>query len=77
MGNYLKWLFIKFVKEINKEIRRRSRLRNQIIRCRSNKNKKTYNVQGNRCVKLVRSAKKAYYSNLSIKDVNDNKNFEK
>ena len=31
----------------------------------------------NRCVKLVRSAKKAHYSNLSIKDVNDNKNFWK
>ena len=31
----------------------------------------------NRCVKLVRSAKKAHYSNLSIKDVNGNKNFWK
>ena len=31
----------------------------------------------NRCVKLVRSAKKAHYSNLSIKDVNDNKIFWK
>ena len=31
----------------------------------------------NRCVKLVRSAKKAYYSNLSIKDVNGNKKFWK
>ena len=84
MGNYLKWfvclfifLFIKFVKEINKEIRTRSRLRNKIIHCRSNENKKAYNEQRNDCVKLVRSAKKAYYSNLSIKDVNDNKNFEK
>ena len=28
-------------------------------------------------VKLVRSAKKAHYSNLGIKDVNDNKNFWK
>ena len=33
--------------------------------------------QRNRYVKLVRSAKKAHYSNLSIKDVNDNKKFWK
>ena len=51
----------------------RSRLRNKFLRCRSDENKKAYNEQRNRCVKLVRSAKKAYYSNLSIQDVNDNK----
>ena len=39
--------------------------------------KKAYNEQRNRCVKLVRSAKKAYYSNLSINEVNDNKKFWK
>ena len=64
-------------KEINKEIMTRSRLRNKFLRCRSDENKKAYNEQRNRCVKLVRSAKKAYYSNLSIKDVNDNKKFWK
>ena len=64
-------------KEINKEIMTRSRLRNKFLRCRSDENKKAYNEQRNRCVKLVRSAKKAYYSNLSIKDVNDNKMFWK
>ena len=64
-------------KEINKEIMTRSRLRNKFLRCRSDENKKAYNEQRNRCVKLVRSAKKAYYSNLSIKDVNAIKNFGK
>ena len=64
-------------KEINKEIMTRSRLRNKFLRCRSDENKKAYNEQRNRCVKLVRSAKKAHYSNLSIKDVNDNKNILK
>ena len=64
-------------KEINKEIMTRSRLRNKFLRCRSDENKKAYNEQRNHCVKLVRSAKKAYYSNLSIKDVNDNKKFWK
>ena len=64
-------------KEINKEIMTGSRLRNKFLRCSSDENKKTYNEQRNRCVKLVRSARKAYYSNLSIKDVNDNKTFWK
>ena len=64
-------------KEINKEIMTRSRLRNKFLRCRSDENKKAYNEQRNRCVKLVRSAKKAYYNNLCIKDVNDNKKFWK
>ena len=64
-------------KEINKEIMTRSRLRNKFLRCRSDENKKAYNEQRNRCVKLVRSAKKGYYSNVSIKDVNDNKKFRK
>ena len=39
--------------------------------------KKTDNEKRNRCVKLVRSAKKDHYSNLSIKDVNENKTFWK
>ena len=64
-------------KEINKEVMTRSRLRNKFLRCRSDENKKGYNEQRNRCVKLVRSAKKAYYSNLSIKDINGNKKFWK
>ena len=62
------------MKEINKEIMSRSRLRNKLLRCRSDENKKAYNEQRNLCVKLVRSAKKAYYSNFSI---TDNKNFWK
>ena len=61
-------------KQNNKEILTRSGLRNKFLRSRSDENKKAYNEQRNRCVKLVRSAKKALYSNLSIKGVNDNKN---
>ena len=55
-------------KEINKEIMTRSRLRNKFLRCRSDENKKAYNEQRNRFVKLVRSYKKAHYSNVSSKD---------
>ena len=55
----------------------RSRLRINFFIADLMEIKKTYNEQRNRCVKLVGSAKKAHYSNLSIKDVNDNKNFWK
>ena len=60
-------------KEINKKIMTRLRLRNKFLCCRSDENKKACNEQRNRCVKLVRKAKKAHYNNLSIKDVNGNK----
>ena len=52
-------------------------MRKKFLLCRSDENKKAYNEQRNRCVKLVRSAKKTHYSNLNIKDVNDNKKFWK
>ena len=64
-------------KEINKEIVTRSRLRNKFIRCRSDENKKEYNEQRNSCVKLVRSSKKAHYSNFNLEDLSDNKKFWK
>ena len=65
------------MKEINKEIMTRSRMRNKFLRCRSDENKIVYNEQRNRYVKLVKSTQKAHYSNLSIKDVNDTKKFWK
>ena len=64
-------------KELNKEIMTRSRQRNNFLRFRSEENKKAYNEQHDRCVKLVRNCKKSYYSNLDIKDINDDKKFWK
>ena len=34
-----------------------------------------YNKQRNYCVSLIQKEKKAYYSNLNIRDVTDNKTF--
>ena len=34
--------------------------------CRSDENKKAYNAQRNRCVKLAKNARKAHYSNLNF-----------
>ena len=39
--------------------------------------KKTYNTQRNTCFSLLRKTKKAYYSNLNVKDIVDNKKFRK
>ena len=55
----------------------RSRLRNKFLCFRSEENKKAYNEQRNRFVKLVRHAKKSHYSNLDIRNVNGNKRFWK
>ena len=52
-------------------------MRSKFLRCRSEECKKARNELRNRRVKLVRSAKKAHYSNLSIRDVNDNNKFWK
>ena len=62
-------------KELNKEVMTGSRLRNNFLRFRFEENKKAYNEQRNRYATLIRNAKKSHYSNLDIKDVNDNKNF--
>ena len=64
-------------KELNKEIMTRLILKKKFLRFRTEKNKKVYNQQRNRCVTLVRNAKKSHYSNLDTKDVNENKKFWK
>ena len=54
-----------------------TRSRNKFLCFRSDENKRACNEQRNRCVKLLRSAKKDHYSNLRIKDANKNQNFWK
>ena len=55
----------------------RSRLRYKFLHCRSNENKKAYNEQRNRCVKLVRSAKKLIIGILALKTLMTIKYFGK
>ena len=54
---------------------RRTRLRNKFIDSKTDSNRITYNKQCNYCISLIRKEKKAYYSNLNIRDVTDNKTF--
>ena len=63
-------------KELHKAIVKRSRLRNQFLKDRTETNQKNFKLQRNFCKKFLRTTKK-YYSNLDIKKVTDNKTFWK
>ena len=54
---------------------RKNRLRNTFIDSKTDVDRVAYNKQRNYCVSLIRKEKKAYYSNLNIRDVTDNKTF--
>ena len=60
--------------KIHKEVMRRS-LRNKFIDSKTDADRIAYNKQRNYCVSLIRKEKKAYCSNLNIRDVTDNKSF--
>ena len=54
-----------------------SKLREKFLKSGSKNDKKAYNKQRTKCISLLRKTKKAYYSNLNMKDVVDNKKFLK
>ena len=62
-------------KKINKEIMKRSRLRNKFLNTKSDIDRKAYNKQRNLCVSLIRSEKKNFLSNINTCDITDNKTF--
>ena len=64
-------------KKINKEIIKRSRLRNKLLNTKSDIDRKVYNKQRNLCVSLIRSEKKNFFSNIDTSDITDNKTFWK
>ena len=64
-------------KTINKEIMKRSRLRNKFLNTKSDIDKKAYKKQRNLCVSLIRREKKNFLNNISTRDIADNKTFWK
>ena len=64
-------------KNINKEIMKRSRLRNKFLNTKSDIDRKAYNKQRNLCASLIRSEKKNFCSNINTSDITDNKTFWK
>ena len=64
-------------KQLSKEIMKRSRLRNNFLRNRTEENEILCNRQRNYCVSLLRKSKRGYYENLNIKNLTKNKLFWK
>ena len=63
--------------EISKAIMIRSRMTNRFLKHRSDENRCLFQKQRNRCVSLLRKAKKEYLSSLIINKVVNNKSFWK
>ena len=64
-------------KDINKQIRKRSLLRNKFLNTKCGIDRKAYNKQRNICVTLIRQEKKNFHSKLKTWDITDNKTFWK
>ena len=64
-------------KTINKEIMKRSQLRNTFLNTKSDIDRKAYNKQSNLCVSLIRREKTNFFNNISTRDIADNKTFWK
>ena len=64
-------------KKINKEIMKRSRLRNEFLNTQNDYDRKAYNKQRNLRVSLIRSERKNLFSNNNTSDIRDDKTFWK
>ena len=62
---------------MNKEIMKRSRLRNKFFSTKDDIDRKVYNKQRSLCVSLIRSEKNNFFSNINTRDITDNKTFWK
>ena len=60
-------------KELSKEVMYRTQLWANVLRARSDENKRRYCKQRNCRVSLLRKTKKTYHSNLNEKKITDNK----
>ena len=72
-GNQMSFM----MKDLFKEIIKRSRLRHRFLKNKSLENRILYTQQMNYCVCLLRKAKTRYYENLNQKKILDNKEFLK
>ena len=64
-------------KDLSKAIVKRSQLRSNYLKNKTDSNKMLYKKQRNYCVSLLRKSKTNYYANLDAKKVSDNKLFWK
>ena len=64
-------------KGLSKAIMHRSKLRNQFLKLQIHESRLRHDKQRNLCATLLRKAKKKYYTNLKLSEINDNKKFWK
>ena len=64
-------------KELNQAIMVRSKLRNKILKFKTEENRLSYAKQHNYCVKLLQQKKRQYFENLNLSSITDNKLFWK
>ena len=64
-------------KELQKEIMKRSQLKNKYNKKRNYENWSLYKKQRNYCLSLLKKTKEAYFAKLNIKEIGDNKTFSK
>ena len=60
-------------KKLRKEIMKRSKLKDNFKKNRNHENWCKYKTQRNYCMNLLRKSKNQYFSNISVRDVSDNK----
>ena len=72
-GNHMPFI----AKDLSKAIVKRSQLRSNYLKNKTDSNKMLYKKQRNYCVSLLRKSKTNYYANLDAKKVSDNKLFWK
>ena len=70
-GNHMPFI----TKDLSKAIMKRSQLRNNYSKNKTDSNRMLYKKQRNNCVSLLRKSKTNYYANLDAKKVSDNKLF--
>ena len=64
-------------KSLRKEHMKRTKLRNKYLKNRTDASASAYKKQRNKCVSLLKKAKKSYFGNLKSSDICDNKKFWK
>ena len=62
-------------RKLSKAITKRFKLRNRLLKEKSEGSRKAYTTQRNYCVNLLRKTKREYLANIKINNITDNKTF--
>ena len=62
-------------RKLSKAVMKRSKLRNRIMKEKSEASRKAYNIQRNYCANLLKKSKREYFANVKINNIADKKKF--